>query len=77
MRLSSVAIAAALFLSAASVADAATLHFTTTLKGSDEVPANTTAGKGQVTATLDTTSRAFNYDVTYSGSIPAKVRNAT
>lgn len=67
MRLSSVAVAAVLLLSAASVADAATLHFAATLKGSDEVPSNATTGKGQVTASLDTTSRAFHYDVTYSG----------
>jgi hypothetical protein len=67
MRLGSVAVAAVLCLSAASVADAATLHFTASLRGSSEVPANATTGAGQVTATLDTTSRAFSYDATYSG----------
>jgi hypothetical protein len=67
MRLGSVAVAAALCLSAAGVADAATLHFTAGLRGSDEVPANATTGAGQVTATLDTISRAFSYDATYSG----------
>jgi hypothetical protein len=67
MHLRSVAVAAVLFLSAASVADAATLRFATGLKGADEVPSNTTAGKGQVAATLDTGSKVFSYDVTYSG----------
>ncbi|HVN01240.1 MAG TPA: CHRD domain-containing protein [Caulobacteraceae bacterium] len=59
--------AAALVMAAASVASAATLHFTTSLKGGDEVPANTTTGKGEVTASLDTGTKVFTYKVTYSG----------
>jgi hypothetical protein len=65
---SGLAIAAAvLSLSLVGVADAATLHFATSLKGSDEVPPNTTTGTGEVKAKLDTTSKAFSYVVTYSG----------
>jgi hypothetical protein len=56
---------AALF--AAGVAGAATLHFATALKGADEVPANTTTGTGQVSATLDTATKTLTYKVTYSG----------
>ena len=67
MRLQIAAAAAALFLGGAGVASAATLHFTADLKGSSEVPANTTTGAGQVAATLDTSSRVFTYHVTYAG----------
>ena len=56
---------AALF--AAGVASAATLTFTTTLSGASETPPNTTTGTGQVSATLDTTSKVLSYTVTYSG----------
>ena len=61
------ATATALFLGGASLASAATLHFTADLKGSSEVPANTTTGTGQVAATLDTASEVFTYHVTYGG----------
>jgi len=67
MRASYIGWAAAAVLMAAAPAGAATLHFTTTLKGADEVPSNTTAGKGKVTATLDTATKSFTYKVTYSG----------
>ncbi len=43
------------------------MRFTTALKGSDEVPPNTTGGTGEVVATLDTTTKAFTYTITYSG----------
>lgn len=59
--------AAAAVLLAASSAGAATLHFATTLKGADEVPANTTKGTGKVTASLDTATKVFSYKVTYKG----------
>jgi hypothetical protein len=59
--------AAAAVLMAAAPAVAETLHFSTSLKGSDEVPANTTKGTGKVAASLDTTSKVFSYKVTYSG----------
>ena len=64
---SGLAAAAVLSLSLVGVADAATLRFATSLKGSDEVPPNTTTGTGEVKAKLDTTSKAFSYVVTYSG----------
>ncbi len=67
MRLKIALAAAALFLGGASIASAATLHFTADLKGSSEVPANTTTGTGQVAATLDTASEVFTYHVTYGG----------
>lgn len=67
MRLQFAAAAAALCLGGAGVASAATLHFTADLKGSSEVPANTTTGTGQVVATLDTASNVFTYHVTYGG----------
>jgi hypothetical protein len=59
--------AAAAVLLAAVPAVAETLHFGTTLKGSNEVPPNTTKGTGKVTATLDTTTKQFDYHVTYKG----------
>jgi CHRD domain len=59
--------AVAAVLLAAAPASAATLHFATTLKGADEVPANTTKGTGKVSASLDTATKVFSYKVTYSG----------
>jgi len=52
---------------AAGAASAATLHFGATLKGAAEVPPHAVPGTGQVTADLDTTSKVFTYNVTYSG----------
>jgi hypothetical protein len=67
MRFRIAATATALFLSGTGVANAETLHFTADLKGSSEVPANTTTGAGQVAATLDTATDVFTYHVTYGG----------
>lgn len=67
MRATLIGLAAATALFAAGAASAATLHFTATLKGADEVPANDTKGTGKVTAALDTGTKAFTYKVTYSG----------
>ena len=58
---------AAAVLFAAGAASAATLHFNTSLKGADEVPAHAVPGKGKVTASLDTTTKVFSYKVTYAG----------
>jgi len=66
MRVALVAATAA-FCFMAGAAQAETLRFGTALKGSDEVPPNSEKGTGQVTATLDTATKAFNYTVTYSG----------
>jgi hypothetical protein len=67
MRASYIAWAAAAVLFAGGPVGAKTLHFATALKGADEVPPNTTAGTGKVTATLNTGSKTFSYKVTYSG----------
>jgi hypothetical protein len=58
---------AAAILFAASAAGAATLHFSTSLKGANEVPPHTVPGTGKVTATLDTATKLFTYKVTYAG----------
>jgi hypothetical protein len=58
---------AAAVLFAAGAASSATLHFSTVLKGANEVPPHAVAGTGKVTATLDTATKAFSYKVTYSG----------
>ena len=57
--------AVAVLAGGAALAD--TVKFTATLKGSSETPPNTTAGAGQLTATLDTGSKMFTYSVTYTG----------
>jgi hypothetical protein len=67
MRASFMGWAAAAVLLASAPVSAATLHYATTLKGADEVPANTTKGTGKVTASLDTATKVFSYKVTYSG----------
>ena len=41
--------------------------FKANLSGPTEVPANTTTGTGTFTATLDTSTNVFTYDVTFSG----------
>jgi hypothetical protein len=41
--------------------------FKATMAGTNEVPANTTTGSGTFTATLDTSTNVFTYDVTFSG----------
>ena len=67
MRLTTVAATAAFCFLVGGAAQAETLKFGATLKGSEEVPANTEKGTGKVDATLDTATKAFNYTVTYSG----------
>ena len=58
---------AAAILFAAGAAGAATLHFSTALKGANEVPPHAVPGTGKVTATLDTTTDLFTYKVSYAG----------
>src|SRR5579871_3149268 len=60
------AAAAAAFL-AAGAANAATLKFKAHLTGAQEVPPTKSAGSGDLTASLDTSSKAFTYKVTYKG----------
>ena len=59
--------ATALVLFAAGSVSAATVNFAGTLKASDEVPANTSAGTGDVKASLDTATKVLTYTVNYSG----------
>jgi hypothetical protein len=67
MRIASIGFLAAATLFMTAAAHAETLHFGAMLMGSDEVPANTTAGMGDVKATLDTATKLFTYTATYSG----------
>jgi hypothetical protein len=48
-------------------AQAATVNLKATLKGSSEVPPNTSSGTGMLTATLDTTTNELTYHVTFDG----------
>jgi hypothetical protein len=41
--------------------------FKATMSGAAEVPANTSPGTGTFTATLDTSTNVFTYDITFSG----------
>ncbi len=59
--------AAALSLFIAGAASAATLHFTANLTGAAQTPPTDSAGTGTVTATLDTATKTFDYQVVYSG----------
>jgi hypothetical protein len=67
MRYSIIPAVAALWVLGLGIAEAKVVHYSAALSGAEEVPSNTTAGKGQVSATLDTTSKAFKYSATYSG----------
>ncbi len=68
MRFSTLAIAAVATLLTAVTAQAETQHYMAMLKGADEVPANDTAGKGMVMASLDTSTKTLTYTVEYSGT---------
>ncbi len=73
MQLKAIAVTAAVLVLSASAAHAALFSVNATLKGSDEVPPNTTTGNGTVSATLDTATKSFSYSVRYSGLTgPAK-----
>jgi hypothetical protein len=61
------ALALAATLAFASPSLAATVNFKAALSGKNEVPANTTAGTGEVTATYDTASKKLTWNGTYSG----------
>jgi hypothetical protein len=52
---------------AAGAASATIFDVTASLTGADEVPPNTTTGKGAVSAMLETDLNSFSYTVTYSG----------
>ena len=48
-------------------ASAEVIKLTAELKGSNEVPPNTSSGSGKAEATFDTDSKVLTYAVTYSG----------
>jgi len=54
-------------LSATRAARADIVHFAATLTGKDEVPPNSSAGTGQVTAELETSERTLAYRATSQG----------
>ena len=56
--------AAAMFLSV-TTAGAETIRLRADLKGSNEVPPNTSPASGTAEATLDTTTRQLSYTITY------------
>lgn len=49
------------------LAKAKPIHFSATLNGASEVPANDTQGTGTLEADFDAASRTLRYTVTYSG----------
>jgi len=66
---SAIAVAAFTFLAVAShaPANAATLTFTATLSGANEVPANASPALGFITAVLDDVANTLNVSETFSG----------
>ena len=67
VRIALAAAAGAACLLATVPLQAKTIHFSTTLNGASEVPANDSKGTGKVDADFDTASNKFSYAVTYSG----------
>jgi hypothetical protein len=60
-------LATALTLCLATAASAATIQFKATLDGKSEVPPNTSAGYGDLLATLDTATKSLTYTLTFGG----------
>ena len=52
---------------AAGAARAEVVHYAASLSGAQESPATDSAGKGSLSADLDTATRTLTYKVTYSG----------
>ena len=67
MKFKTLAAVAAITLMAAGAANAATEKFMAKLDAATENPANDSKGTGMVNGTLDTATKVFTYDVTYSG----------
>jgi CHRD domain len=59
--------ASAVLLASASPSFAAPVQFKAELKGSSEVPPNTTSGSGTVTASYDPATKQLTWSGTYSG----------
>ena len=64
-----IAAAVATIVACSSTTDPASkiVTFKATMNGAGEVPANTTTGSGTFTATLDTSTNVFTYDIAFSG----------
>lgn len=58
--------AAVLVLLSAGAARAEIIHFAATLTGGEEVPPNTSQGKGELTAELETNEKVLVYRASYS-----------
>lgn len=67
MSFKSAAVLSTIVLLTAGSARAEIIHFAATLTGAEEVPANATAGRGQLTAELETMEKTLTYRVSYSG----------
>jgi hypothetical protein len=67
MSLKSAAALAMVALLTAGAAQAEIVHFSATLTGGDEVPPNTSAGHGELTAELETAEKVLVYRTTYTG----------
>ena len=67
MSFKSAAVLSTIALLTAGSARAEIIHFAATLTGAEEVPANSTAGRGQLTAELETMEKTLTYRATYSG----------
>jgi hypothetical protein len=67
MSLKSAAVVAIVALMSAGAARAEIVHFAATLDGADEVPANTSAGQGQLSAELETVEKVLVYRASYTG----------
>lgn len=61
------AMVAALPLGLSTIANAEMVKLQAELKGSNEVPPNTSSGSGKAEATFDTDTKFLTYTVTYSG----------
>ncbi len=59
--------AAVAILLSAGAAQAEIIHFGATLTGADEVPANASQGKGELSAELETVEKVLVYRASYSG----------
>lgn len=62
-----IAVVAPFLACAAVAAPDQRFHYSAELKGADEVPANDSAGRGRVEATLDKATGVLTYKITYSG----------
>ena len=67
MSLKLAAVAAVAAILTAGAAQAEIIHFSATLTGADEVPANSSQGKGTLSAELETVQHVLAFRVSYTG----------